>query len=119
MVDFYQRRDPKYNVKCELHKAVSNNEGSSLYYDKVSSKRFYVKDNGFETIYTSESGHVEKITTGQIETRDLKDGDIMPDDYVNYAGRMYIVTKVRFSDDEMPKSVTKRASGITTIDLRG
>ncbi len=35
MVDFYQRRDPKYNVKCELHKAVSNNEGSSLYYDTV------------------------------------------------------------------------------------
>ena len=119
MVDYYQRRDPKYNVKCELHKAVSNNEGSSLYYDKVSSKRFYVKDNGFETIYTSDGGHVERITTGQIETRDLADGDIMPDDYVEYGGRFYIVTKVKFADDEMPKSVTKRASGITTIDLRG
>ncbi len=43
----------------------------------------------------------------------------MPDDYVEYGGRFYIVTKVKFADDEMPKSVTKRASGITTIDLRG
>lgn len=119
MVDFYQRRDPKYNVPVNLHKAVSNENGSTLYYDKEASKRFYVKDNGFETVYVSEGGHVEKVTTGQIETRDLADGDIMPDDYVKYAGRMYIVTKVVFSDDEMPKSTTKRASGITTIDLRG
>lgn len=119
MVNFYQRRNPKYNVACNLHKAVSNNEGSSLYYDNVSSKRFYSMDKGFQTIYTSDSGHVSKVITGQIETRDLADGDIMPDDYVEYAGHYYIVTKVVFADDEMPKSVSKRASGITTIDLRG
>ena len=119
MVDLYQRRDPRYNVPVNLHKALSNDNGSTLYYNKVASKRFYCKDNGFETVFSSEGGHVEKVTTGQIETKDLAEGDIMPDDYVQYAGRMYLVTKVRYIDEEMPKSVTKRPSGKTILDLRG
>lgn len=118
MVGFYQRRNPLYNVKAELHKCITPEDGSAIYYDPNPIEVFYAKDNGFETVYSSQNGHTEKVTVGQLETKDLEDGAIMPDDSVMYYGQMYIVTKVKFVDDDKQKFKSNRASGTTIIDLR-
>lgn len=118
MVGLYKHKKPNYNVKAYYYKHQTTEDGSRLYYDTNPSKPFMCKDNGFETIYTSESGHTEAIKTGQLETRDLIDGQIMPDDKVVYANETYIVVKVRFVDDDFNKYLSKRPSGTTYIDLR-
>lgn len=118
MVGFYKRRDPLYNKKATLHKSITPIDGSSLYYDINPKEIFYFKDDGFETTYTSVNGHTEKQKVGKLETIDLKDGAITPEDYVMINGEVFIVTKVKYVDNDIENHISKRPSGKTIIDVR-
>ena len=118
MVGIYRRKDVEYNVRASLHKQIIDESGSACHYDINPSRYFKCKDLGFKTQYISDNGHIESIKSGSIQTRDLMDGEIKPEDYVCYANEMYRVVEVLFEDDEKAKFLSKRPSGTTTISVK-
>lgn len=118
MIDIYQRRSKKYTEDAQVLKAVVDNNGRSLYHDTGKSIHFKCQDNGFETVTLRVNGHSEKITKGEIETIDLKDGDISPDDAILYNGVQYLIETFKFADFTKSKQAQLHAPGKTTIEVR-
>ena len=118
MVGLYQKRDPEYSVKSKIYKKIVTEDGSSFYHETEASNICYCKDYGFTTTYTSSNGHIEKNKAGKLETLDLKEDEIMPDDIIEYGGVKYIVISAVFEDDEKSKRKSIRPYGKTTIEVR-
>lgn len=118
MVGLYQKRNPEYSEKSKIYKKIATEDGSIFYHETVASNICYCKDYGFKTIYNSSNGHNEKYKVGKLETLDLKEDEIMPDDIIEYGGVKYIVISVVFEDDEKAKRKSIRPYGKTTIEVR-
>lgn len=118
MVGLYQKRNPEYSEKAKIYKKIETEDGSSFYHETYPSNYCYCKDYGFKTVYTNSNGHNEKNKVGKLETLDLKEDEIMPDDIIEYQGTKYIVFSVVFEDDEKAKHKSIRPYGKTTIEVR-
>lgn len=118
MVDLYQRRNPEFNEEGLLHKKTISNTGRTLGHDPNPDKTFDCRDKGFKTILTTYNGHIEKQVKGIIETEDLKENDIEPNDIVFYGGQKYLVVSVEFLDKASYKNLSYGAPGLTIIEVR-
>lgn len=118
MVDIYQRRNPDYSEEGFLHKKIISDTGRTIGHDSTPCLSFACQDKGFKTICTKYNGHIEKQVKGIIETEDLAEDDIEPDDIVYYGGYKFIVVSVQFSDKTSHKKLTQGAPGLTIIEVR-
>ena len=118
MVDLYQRRNPEFNEDGILHKKIISNTGRTIGFDPNPCLTFACRDKGFKTICTKYNGHIEKQVKGIIETEDLKEDAVEPDDVVFYGGNKYLVVSVEFIDKSSYKHLSSGAPGLTIIEVR-
>lgn len=119
MLGIYHKRDKKYSEKAFIYKAIRDDNGRVLRHEEQSSMGFRCQDLGFTTATNKNAGRIEKVVTGAIESIDLKDGDVMPDDLIQYGSTKYIVIDILFEDDTESKMLRNNVWGKTTIKLRG
>lgn len=117
-VDLFRKRNPHYNSNAVIYKCVVADNGRSIGHEPKPYKTILVKDLGFETILEISNGHTERRRTGVIETLDLADGEVKPNDVIQFSGKKYIVTQVKFEDEDKQNAFRDEASGTTTISLR-
>lgn len=119
MIAYLQPRDPVYNVKSYLYKTRYSEDGSRIYHDEAPFCSFFATDDGFRVSYENDNGHIKKISVGRIETLDLKEDAVVPDDLVEYGGKKYKIIGVTFEDVATNKFLSNKPNGKTTLELEG
>ena len=109
------RRDKTKRVKYYNRQYVDN---MKLIQNAVVQGVFYTTDKDVFTTQTVAVGNIKKTqTTGVVITHDVVT-NLNVDDYVSYAGSLYVVVDIVRNDNNANKEFSSRPKTITEIRLR-